>query len=126
MFNTYNKTDSKVVTVTKEIEKTISPDKVVEMYDAVRKEVEKSILRTITVSDNQMSGLVVEYEKDHGTNQKILLYRFVLNGKETIEKEIIGNDRYFTDQELVQKLLNLFANKITYRVLEESMKVLKR
>ena len=41
----YYKSESKVVAVTKEIEKTITPDKVTDMYDKVRAEVETAILR---------------------------------------------------------------------------------
>jgi hypothetical protein len=44
------KSETKVVAVTKEIEKTISPDKVTEMYDAVREQAERRPIRRMAIS----------------------------------------------------------------------------
>jgi len=125
MFNTYDiKHESRVVAITKEIEKAISPDKVTEMYDAIREQVEKDILRKIIVKDNQMNGVIVEYSKDFSTNQKKIMYRFTLNGKETIEKETLDDEVNPTSQTLVENMLRIYKDKIAYEILPESIKVI--
>ena len=127
MFNSYNiKHESKVVAITKEIEKTISPDKVTEMYDAVREQAENNILRTIIVKDNQMNGIIVEYSTDISTNQKKVMYRFTLNGKETIAKETLDREINPTSQKLVENMFRIYKDKIAYQILSESIKVLPR
>jgi len=127
MFNSYNiKHESKVVAITKEIEKTISPDRVTEMYDAVREQAENDILRTIIVKDNQMNGIIVEYSTDISTNQKKVMYRFTLNGKETIAKETLDREINPTSQKLVENMFRIYKDKIAYQILSESIKVLPR
>ncbi|MFK5282012.1 hypothetical protein ACI3PL_20890, partial [Lacticaseibacillus paracasei] len=53
-------TETKVCPVTQVVEKSISPDKVTEMYDKVREEVLNSILRTVVIKDNRMEGVLIE------------------------------------------------------------------
>ena len=57
----YYRHESKVVAVTKETEKTISPDKVTEMYDAVREQALKDIVASLRVEENILNGIVVQF-----------------------------------------------------------------
>jgi hypothetical protein len=79
--------ESKVVAVTKEVHKTISPDKVTEMYDAVRKEVEEDIIRKVVVSSNSLNGTVFEMQPNYSIHSIMRVFRFVLNGKEFVFRE---------------------------------------
>ena len=82
----YHKTETKVVPVTRVIEKTITPDKVTDIYKEVRGEVEKKILNTFIFNDNKVNGVVVEMEPDYAANNQKILIRFSINGIDTQEQ----------------------------------------
>lgn len=87
MFNTtIHKHESKVVAITKEIEKTISPDKVTEMYDAVQEEVESRIIRSVAINSGVISAATLELQKRYDTMINEFVIRFLLNGKEYIHR----------------------------------------
>ena len=75
------KNESKVVAVTKEVEKTISPDKVVEMYNDIREELGRNILKRLVLRGNDFNGSLVAFsEKDRMA--VLIRGHFELNGKE--------------------------------------------
>ncbi len=81
-----NHHESKVVAVTKEIEKTISPDKVTEMYDAVREEVENNIVLKLRFETNTLKGVGVILNENLNTDEKRYVASYNLNGKDYITK----------------------------------------
>jgi hypothetical protein len=93
MFNTTNyKSESKVVAVTKVIEKSITPDKVTEMYDKIYTEVEKAIIQKLVVNNNLMKGAAIELNQDHANNDSIVLLRFTLNGEEHFGRKVVDRN----------------------------------
>lgn len=108
--------------MTQVVEKTISPDKVTDMYDKVRQQVEKDVLRTIIVDDNECKGVAIELRDELLTMQKKLLYRFVLNGKEHIKSEIYPKETVYTEAEIANKLFAYFKEALAYELLKDSIK----
>lgn len=121
MFNkTINNSVTEVNPITQVIEKSISPDKVTEMYDAVKEEVLNSIIRTYTVENNSLKFGVIEYTDllDIGA----LKYRtsFLLNGKEhRLEGEIPRNEMSQTQAVLIEKVVNQYAKVISMELLSQ-------
>lgn len=127
MFNkTIHKHESKVVAVTKEIEKTITPDKVTEMYDAVREEVEKSVVRSILVSDNSLHGAVVEIHPKYEDATSVILLRLTLNGKEHMEREAIPRDQAMSESDLFEKLRDFYIRVVSTEVIKQTIDVIPR
>lgn len=110
---TIYRNESKVVAVTKEIERTISPDKVTEMYDAVREEVEKNVVQVIRIEDNIMKGVVVEFFDDFRNHEKKARARFTLNGEEFMEEMILARDQLFTKSDAYMFLMTSYTQAIT-------------
>lgn len=116
--------ESKVVAITKEIEKTISPDKVTEMYNAVREEVEANYVRHFSIKTNEMNGVVVEFMKSHSDKKVYYLTRFVLNGKDHIFKDsapeeamALNDSRHF----VVSLLENHYKNTVLKQLMKSSI-----
>jgi hypothetical protein len=124
MFNpTIYNNESKVVAVTKEIEKTITPDKVTEMYDAVRNEVENSIIRSIVVADNSLHGSAMEIVNQFHTMSHLLLLRFTLNGKEYIAKETTKKEDEMDDNKLYEHLREFYMRTVADNVMRDTINV---
>jgi len=113
------KTESKVVAVTKEIEKTITPDKVTEMYDKVRKEVENTISRAYLIQDNELKGVVFEVS----AATRMLMCRFTLNGKEHIIKTATENTTHLTPSGALQYLKEHYADAVAFETVTELARV---
>jgi hypothetical protein len=119
MFNSYNyKTESKVVAVTKEIEKTITPDKVTEMYDKVKDEVEKSFVRAFRIETDILNGIVVEFADKLDTMQRMTYTRFILNGKEYIAKDIHRSFEALSDGELYEVFSKHLRSEISNQIIK--------
>lgn len=119
---TINNHESKVVAITKEIEKTISPDKVTEMYDAIKEEVEETVIRRILVEGNYINGTILELRADHQNRLNRYITRFVLNGKEYIDKGFLQLDEeemMNTDSKLLDKLFENYKKVIGTHLLKE-------
>jgi hypothetical protein len=127
MFNktTYHN-ESKVVAVTKEIEKTITPDKVTDMYDKVRDEVEKSIIRSIVVNDNSLSGSAVEIEQRFDTASHLVILRLTLNGKEHISKEVLGREVTLDEAKLYDKLRDFYIRTVADEVMRATVDIIPK
>lgn len=116
MLNSYTyKSTTETNPVTRVVEKTISPDKVVEMYDKTLEETEKKILRSFVFNDNNLNGVVVELEPNYAEASQTLLIRFTLNGEETIEK-IVRTREDVTTQSGYGLLADAIAEKIIKNV----------
>lgn len=119
MFNTTNY-NSKVVAVTKEIEKTISPDKVVEMYDAIREQVENDVIRTVFVKDNKLSGVAIELHSDFAKFQRKILYRFTLNGKEYLKTDFEVEEN-LSEEKVAHMLYEHYRDTLAGTLVKESV-----
>lgn len=125
MFNsTIYKNESKVVAVTKEIEKTISPDKVVDMYDKTFDEVEKRILRSFVFDDNQLRGVVVEYQPLYEQRARRVGVRFTLNGTEHIDQFDIKEET-LTREGAYKLLMDSLNYSITTEVARNFLPLMK-
>lgn len=125
MFDTTKIThESKVVAVTKEIEKTISPDKVTEMYDAVKEEVEQKILRSYVLRSSTLEAAVLIMENRYISNQNDCVIRFVLNGKEHLHRFTI--DKYEIDSRsvLFDKVFDLYRDAVTKTIMNDTISTL--
>ena len=89
MFNS-SKVETKVCPVTQVIEKTITPDKVVEMYDKVREEEAKAVAKRYIFSDNILNGFILEKNETAFCTRRLHI-GFTLNGK-MIETEVALHD----------------------------------
>lgn len=116
------KSESKVVAVTKEIEKTISPDKVTEMYDAIREEVENSVVRAISIQDNVFKGVLVEFSANPMRNTKVLRGRFTLNGEEFLLKEDLEFVGELTEEQLANRLYTYYKEILANQLMKESIR----
>lgn len=102
MFDTHvTKHQTTVTPITQVVEKTISPDKVTEMYDKVDQELQKQISRRIVVRDNQVSGSIVLYDMHHPMIKKCVI-RVIVNGKESISEKIFEPMAILSDNDLCE------------------------
>lgn len=130
MFNkTIYKTESKVVAVTKEIEKTISPDKVTEMYDVIKEEIENNIVRKVIINNTQYEGSIVIYKNQDDFTDKVIT-RFILNGKEYIDKTNIGGvelDKLDNYEEMKKHFIDVVSGKLleTFMITKSRGKIYK-
>ena len=123
MLNSYTiKHNTTVTPVTRVVEKTISPDKVTEMYDAVRKEVEEDIIAKVLVQDNFMNGVVLYMENRFDTVSKIILTKFNINGKEYIQKDYIVPLEEMDKYKLAEELRKKYVETMSTLVLRESVR----
>ncbi len=126
MLNSYNfKSETKVCPVTRVIEKTITPNKVTEMYDTVREEVINSILRTVVIKDNRMEGVLIEYQDTFADMQRKWRGRFTINNKEYIVREEIPLEQFgMSKEKIADKLYNAYKNAIADKLLKESINLI--
>jgi hypothetical protein len=122
MFNTtIHKHESKVVAITKEIEKTISPDKVTEMYDAVKEEVENSIVKAFRVESNQMTGVAVIFNERYTDMTKRFVARYTLNGKEYIVKDYITDHIDTRESEVYEKMYEHYKTQVANELMRNTI-----
>jgi len=118
------KTETKVVAVTKEIEKTISPDKVTEMYDAVRAQAEKDVIASLRVEDNILNGVAVQIADQFDTATSHLYTRFTLNGDEHSNQWIIPTREALNSGQMYDKLTEHYARVVKNVILKHINPVL--
>jgi hypothetical protein len=124
MWNTINNTETKVLNVDKEtiIEKTISPDKVVDMYNDVLEKAEKTISRRILIKENNINVSVVEFQPLSDTNGYSYIIRFNLNGKEYIFKKIVDSfeRQTLSEGEILALILEYYTQEVT-KILQKAL-----
>lgn len=110
---TYN-SETAVCPVTRVVEKSITPDKVTDMYDDVREEVESMVIKKIRASNNVFNGSVV-HMYDDATGVDTLLFQFKLNGKDYEFKDIIPREEFATHpttHEMLDRLIEFASTEI--------------
>lgn len=86
---TVYKTETTVTPVTRVIEKSITPDKVTDMYDKVQKEVLENIVRKGVIKTDNLNDIsFLVFEEVHSGN-KVLKVSFKINGKDYGFKRVI-------------------------------------
>lgn len=124
MFNTENNyNETKVCPVTQIVEKTITPDKVTEMYDKVKEEVENSLIRTYLVKNNLIDGIGAIFHNNASTMTKYYIIRYILNGKEFITKGFTPNETDYSHT-IYKKMIEHFTNEVSIIFLKESSELL--
>lgn len=122
MFNTTNYNhESKVVAITKEIEKTISPDKVSEMYDAVKEEVTANILRAYAFESNNMHAAAIIIEPRYDTRTKEYALRFTLNGTEHIDRGILPEDVTYSESRMFEKVFDVYKKAVAKSLMRDTI-----
>lgn len=117
-----------VEAVTQVVEKTISPDKVTDMYADVREEVKSHILRTILSDDNRLYGAAVEIQNDFMRGAKEVYTIFTLNGKEYTNTHILTDGVEITksDDDIFMMLFQDYVNIISKQLMKECFIKFKR
>ena len=122
MFNTtIHQHESKVVAVTKEIEKTISPDKVTEMYGAVKEEVLNTIIRSYVISSNVLSGVIMINDTNYSTAEKEYCLRFSLNGDEHIHKGKLPVEMIDNHSAIYDKVFDIYKSAVADSLMRETI-----
>lgn len=116
MFNTTIH-ESKVVAVTKEIEKTITPDKVTDMYDRVREEVERSIVRKMVLKGNEISVSAV-LSRDPLTLTDRVIGSWTLNGEEHDFAASIDSISKNYDDDILKAVIDNITDDIRKKVVQ--------
>lgn len=111
-------TETRVTPITQVVEKSITPDKVVEMYDKVKEEVEKKMLRSFVIEGNQMNGVVIEIENDYGQDIHKVLSRFNLNGVEYLRTFILKREEILYDHNAYQFFKDHFIDVVSNELLK--------
>ncbi len=106
-----------VTPVTRVIEKSITPDKVTEMYDKVKKECEDTIIRSFIIKDTLMECAVVIYFEPQHAQYKINV-RFLINGDETLISEYLPDFVILKQEErLYDFVRKLFIDALVAKVM---------
>lgn len=116
--------ESTVVAVTKEIEKTISPDKVTEMYDKVKLEVQDDFVRKLFVKTDILNGVICEFSDRHDTAQRLYLTRFVLNDKEYIIRDTQEVSGITSDEQMLRIFSENYKKEIERQIIRTVFHVL--
>lgn len=113
MFNTnYYKSETKVCPVTQVVEKTISPDKVTEMYDKVYAEVQNNYVKNFDVKSDYLNGTVVEFSDEYNTLQRKVMTRFNLNGQEYTFLITIQSAKELKPEQLYEIFVNHYRDEL--------------
>lgn len=118
-----NEHTSKVVAITKEIEKQISPDKVVEMYDSVKEEVISNIVKKIAINNSVFKGSIIAF-KDSLTHESIVKVKIKLNSIEFVFSKRISNEELngaWEASHIVRLLAEAYSEFITSELLKLSI-----
>jgi hypothetical protein len=119
----YYKSESKVVAVTKEIEKTISPDKVTEMYDKVRAQAEHDVVASLRVDSNLLNGVVVQVADEYSTATSRVYTRFTLNGKEHEDMNVLAKWEVLSNNRMYEILSEHYARVVKNVLLKNFVEV---
>lgn len=112
-----------VTPVTRVIEKTITPDKVTEMYDKTKQEIEESLIRKIIIKSAfvEFSACVFQNPQDCTVTVK---GRFLINGTEFLVEHILkealaSNEQIYSllYQDFVDQLIFKTAAKPIYEII---------
>jgi len=115
MFNTYHSTtkhETKVCPVTKVVEKSISPDKVTETYQAVRNELIDNNIAAFKISNNFIEGYL-EFSKDPVVGLIEYVFDFKCNGENIRIKDYVEHDMCLTHERHLDEILNHINEHIT-------------
>lgn len=124
--NITHKHETKVVAVTKDIERAISPDKVTEMYDKVRSQAEKDIIASLRVESNSLNGIVVQIQDEYSTDTSRIHTRFILNGEEHIAIETLSHEETLSHGELFDKLAKHYRETVAMKVFRDGAEKLSK
>lgn len=108
-----------MVAVTKEIEKTISPDKVTEMYDKVHEEIEEHIIRSYVIESGYINAAVMMVEPRYDTRTKSFVLRFELNGIEHIHRDSI--DEFVGEDQIFEKVRGFYKDAVTEALMKDTV-----
>lgn len=105
-----------VTPITQIIEKTISPNKVTDMYDKVMDEVKKTIVRSFIIKDSRCEFSVVVFE-DANTMSFELNARYLINGEEILMRQsvdpiIMRVDSMESQGKLIQLVYESYRTKL--------------
>ena len=123
-----NVTNTNVEAVTRVVEKTISPDKITDMYKDVREEVIGSILRTLVADNNKMNGVVVEIQQNLANDQRVIYTFFTLNGQEYTHKRTFLRDAEIlkSDEQIFTLLFDDYVSAVSKELMKECVLKFKR
>jgi len=124
MFNTTHHTTT-VTPVTRVVEKTISPDRVVDMYDEVKSSFLKNIVKTHVSDGNLLKGIVIKQGIDDMGRPGLFFIAFTLNGKEYTFEERLA-DTIPSELEMMRLLAEKIAQGVTRVICAELYKQLKK
>lgn len=110
--------------ITRVIEKSVSPDKITDVYKDVKAEIDKTLLRTFTIKSTHLDGVVMEFENRYDTVTKILHMRFVLNGNEHIGKTEVQD--FLSEEQVYKELVDFFTFEVTKILMKDAYKIVKR
>ncbi len=121
--STTYKSETRVTPITQIIEKSITPDKVTEMYDKVKTEVENTIIRSFIISDSLFDASVVVFY-DPQTAQYKLKARLTLNGEEVLVEENISDVCIIKTDNIYKIVQQAYFNALLAKVLPRTFQVL--
>lgn len=121
----YN-SETKVCPITQVVEKSITPDKVTDLYKEVTKEVKKSIVQSIEVRGNLINGVAVEMKYNVNILNREIIISFILNGEKNIMIRVVElmEESFLSKEELFRKLLDHYKEEIAMNVMKSTYKVL--
>ena len=113
-----HKTETIVTPVTRVVEKTITPDKVFDMYKEVRDEVEKNLIQVVRIESNILNGVVSEIVDRYDTSTHKIYTRFILNGEEYIDKTFETDITSMTSTQILEKLSSHYNSVIEKKLIK--------
>lgn len=120
------KSETVVTPVTRVVEKTITPNKVTEMYDKVREQAEKDILASVRVEENQLNGVAMQVEDSLSDQTSRVLLRFTLNGKVYENMETFATRNPMSTDELYKKLEDYFQRTVANHLFRTTLDTLPK
>jgi hypothetical protein len=117
--NIQHKTQSTVVAVTRVVEKTISPDKVSEMYDSIREEVESNLIRQHHIKSDKINGVIAQFKHNACTSQRVLKTRFIINGEEVLLTDLVQSGEDLSEGEMYEVFRNHYARSVSDVLLKD-------
>lgn len=126
MFNSYNVTHKhQVAEVTRVVEKTVSPDKITEMYDRVKEEVLATLIKSVVIK-NTLFDCAVQIYRNAQENTFQLQAKITLNGIDIfVEKTLPDRIHMLTNAEILDFAKNAFADVVASKVIGSKIIVLK-
>lgn len=126
MFNkTIYKSETVVTPVTRVVEKTVTPDKVVEMYDQSKKEAEMKVVRSFVIEGNQLNGVVVQFSESYEQTKTFVITAFTLNGKEYTEKFALEDKFVFDAAGAFSLLKKHFTDVVSNKLIKDAEPLIK-